>query len=63
MQECSQDIDIKIPDIGDHYAIDWSEDLLGHEKGLSNSQRNSKTKTITFNNELKKNGINAYVNN
>ncbi|KAF5295154.1 hypothetical protein FQR65_LT10542 [Abscondita terminalis] len=60
IRECSQDVDIQIPEVGEHYSIEWSEDVLGHERGISNMQRMGKTKN-SFSNELKKNGLNAMV--
>lgn len=60
IRECSQDVDIPIPEIGQHYSIEWSEDVLGQERGIGNIQRTAKSKP-TFSSELKKNGLNAMV--
>ncbi|KAF5290838.1 hypothetical protein FQA39_LY14600 [Lamprigera yunnana] len=60
IRECSQDVDIQIPEIGEHYTINWSDDILNDDKGVGNPPRAPKLKN-PFSNELKKNGLNAMV--
>ncbi|XP_018332285.1 transcriptional adapter 3-A isoform X2 [Agrilus planipennis] len=61
IKECSQEIEVKIPEIGDHYTLDWLEEMINQEQSLGSGTRNTKNKTLTLNHELKKNGLNAMV--
>ncbi|XP_071054596.1 transcriptional adapter 3-A [Onthophagus taurus] len=61
IQECSQDINVKIPEIGEHYAMEWAESTLNQEQNLSTLGKPTKTKSINFSNDLKKSGLNAMV--
>ncbi|GJQ68220.1 hypothetical protein Trydic_g10760 [Trypoxylus dichotomus] len=61
IQECSQDINVKIPEAGEHYAMEWAESTINQEQVLSNVGKSPKSKTMTYNNDLKKNGTNALV--
>lgn len=57
INECSQEVEVKVPEIGEHYAMEWTENALNQEQTFGNIGRPSKAKT--FNSELKKNGLNA----
>ncbi|XP_056645519.1 transcriptional adapter 3 [Diorhabda sublineata] len=57
IKEFSREIDIKIPEIGEHYANGWSEDIMNDEQNLGKSH-NKKTATT---NEIKKSGLNTLV--
>lgn len=60
IETCSQEFDVKIPEIGDHYAFQWPDDVVVKERTLTNLQRAAKPKSMNFN-FLKKNGVNAMV--
>lgn len=49
---------VKIPEVGDHYAAQWSEEILAEEQNLGSGGKSGKSKSI----DLKKNGLNAMVN-
>ncbi|KAF7287007.1 transcriptional adaptor 3 [Rhynchophorus ferrugineus] len=56
IQEFSKDIDLRIPDLGEHYATAWSDELLSDEQNIGKSP----TKKTT-NSDFKKNGLHAIV--
>ncbi|CAH1103237.1 unnamed protein product [Psylliodes chrysocephalus] len=57
IQEYSKEIDIKIPEIGEHYANGWSEEIINDEQNIGKSH-NKKTSST---NDIKKNGLHAMV--
>ncbi|CAH0562257.1 unnamed protein product [Brassicogethes aeneus] len=57
LEEFSKEIDIKIPEMGDHYAHEWSEELLSDEQGLGRSPKSKSGQ----NSDIKKNGLSALV--
>lgn len=59
IKECGQNVDIKIPELGEHYALEWAQEILGEEP-TSNGIKLAKTKGI-INGELRKNGYNAML--
>ncbi|KAL3290213.1 hypothetical protein HHI36_023572 [Cryptolaemus montrouzieri] len=50
IEECSKEIIIKVPEIGEHYASEWSDELIFEEQN-----------TNTKGNDFKKNGISAIL--
>ncbi|XP_044260968.1 transcriptional adapter 3-A [Tribolium madens] len=54
IEECSQEIDVKIPELGEYYANEWSDNATGVEQELGLT-----TKTVGL--DLKKNGLSAMV--
>ncbi|KAK9890256.1 hypothetical protein WA026_010366 [Henosepilachna vigintioctopunctata] len=50
IEECSKEIIIKVPDIGEHFASEWSDDLIFEEPN-----------GVCKGNDLKKNGINMIL--
>lgn len=50
IQEFSKKIEKKIPDIGDHYASSWSEELINDEQNLGKGPNKKPT-------DFKKNGL------
>ncbi|KRT79482.1 hypothetical protein AMK59_6364, partial [Oryctes borbonicus] len=61
IQECSQDINVKIPEVGEHYAMEWAESTINQEQALSNVGKSPKSKNLNYSSDLKKNGNNAMV--
>ncbi|XP_044764990.1 transcriptional adapter 3 isoform X2 [Coccinella septempunctata] len=51
IEECSKEITIKVPDIGEHFTSEWSDELLFEEQNV----------TSTKGNEFKKNGFSAIL--
>lgn len=49
---------MKIPEVGDHYAAQWSAEIFAEEQSLGGGGKSGKSKSI----DLKKNGLNAMVN-
>ena len=52
IEECSQEIDVKIPELGDYYANEWNDGVSGIEQELGLG-----SKSVGM--DLKKNGISA----
>lgn len=50
---------MKIPDVGEHYAMEWAESTINQEQALSNVGKSAKTKNMNYSNDIKRNGINA----
>lgn len=59
IKECAQDVDVKIPELGEHYALEWAQEIMG-EENASNGVKIAKTKGMV-NGELRKNGYNAML--
>lgn len=59
IKECEQDVDVKIPELGEHYALEWAQEIMGEEQA-ANGVKLAKTKGI-INGELRKNGYNAML--
>lgn len=59
--ECSQEIDVKIPELGEHYSFQWNDNTINHEQQVGNVPKSMKLKNSTYNNDMKKNGLNMYV--
>lgn len=57
INECSQDIEVKIPELGEHYALNWSECTMSHEQQIAHA-KSVKMKNANYGNEGKKNGLN-----
>lgn len=55
IQEFSKEIDIKIPEIGEHYANTWSEELINDEQNLGKSPTKKPL------NDFKKSGLHVMV--
>lgn len=51
IEECSKEITIKVPDIGEHFTSEWSDELLFEEQNV----------TSTKGNDYKKNGFNTIL--
>lgn len=49
IEECSKEITIKVPDIGEHFTSEWSDELLFEEQNVSSTKGN----------DFKKNGFSA----
>jgi transcriptional adapter 3 len=54
IDECSQEIDVKIPELGDYYANEWNDSTTGMEQELGLG-----SKSVGM--DLKKNGLSAMV--
>jgi hypothetical protein len=52
IDECSQEIDVKIPELGDYYANEWNDSTTGMEQELGLG-----SKSVGM--DLKKNGLSA----
>lgn len=59
IQECSQEVDVKIPEVGDHYASEWCDKILSEEQSVENGMKPGKSKTFSV--DGKKNGLSAAV--
>nr|XP_023023537.1 transcriptional adapter 3 [Leptinotarsa decemlineata] len=57
IQEFSKEIDIQVPEVGDHYANGWSEEIINDEQNLGKSPMKKGTATV----DIKKNGLHAMV--
>ncbi|KAG5883742.1 hypothetical protein JTB14_008584 [Gonioctena quinquepunctata] len=57
LQEFSKEIDIKVPEVGDHYANGWSEEIINDEQNLGKSPSKKPATTV----DIKKNGLHAMV--
>ncbi|CAH1153559.1 unnamed protein product [Phaedon cochleariae] len=57
IQEFSKEIDIKIPEVGDHYANGWSEEIINDEQNLGKSPSKKGAPTS----DIKKNGLHAML--
>ncbi|CAG9855153.1 unnamed protein product [Phyllotreta striolata] len=56
IQEYSKEIDIKIPEIGEHYANNWSDEIINEEQHLGKAHKKSSST-----NDIKKNGLHTMV--
>lgn len=52
-------MDVKIPELGEHYTLEWAQEIMG-EENASNGVKTAKTKG-TINGEIRKNGYNAML--
>lgn len=52
-------MDVKIPELGEHYALEWAQEIMGEENS-TNGIKVAKGKGIV-NGELRKNGYNAML--
>lgn len=59
VKECSEDIDVKIPELGEYYALEWAQEIMGEENAAT-AIKLLKGQGIV-NGELKKNGYNAML--
>lgn len=59
IKECAQDVDVKIPELGEHYALEWAQEIMD-EENVANGVKVTKTKG-TVNGEIRKNGYNAML--
>lgn len=51
MEEFSSEIEINIPELGEHYAQNWTDDIINEEQNLGKSLKRNMTAE-------KKNGLN-----
>ncbi|KAF5288804.1 hypothetical protein FQA39_LY15232 [Lamprigera yunnana] len=63
IRESSQEVNVNIPDLGNHYAADWDDQLLkrGRGRGISKKTKKQVKINISTVNHSKKNGLNAMV--
>lgn len=54
MDEFTKEINIEVPDLGEYYAQNWTDDILAEEQTLGKSLK----KNLTLD---KKNGLHSYV--
>lgn len=57
IRECSQEVDVKLPELGEQYALEWAEEIMAEEHAV-NGVKVTKGKGM-INGELRKNGYNA----
>lgn len=61
INECEQDIDVKIPELGEHYALQWTDSSVAQEQNIANVAKPIKMKAMPYGNDVKKNGLNMIV--
>lgn len=50
MEEFSKEVDIKVPELGEHYAQNWTEEVINEEQNIGKSLKKGS-------NSDKKNGL------
>ncbi|XP_017777042.1 PREDICTED: transcriptional adapter 3 [Nicrophorus vespilloides] len=61
IQECSQEIEVKIPEVGDHYATEWAENTVQREQTNGHMKAPKKPTNSTYS-DVKRNGVTNNTN-
>lgn len=60
IEECGQDVNVKIPELGEHYGLEWIQEIMG-EESASNGAKLAKTERIANKEFMKNAKLNTFT--